>query len=246
MPDTKSELNDIILNKSASSFNGFKKVLLAVASFAVLLIIVVVVMSSINGNKNELVKTILPPEPKSDTQRQNELFKSVEITQESSDAELKRLESIANEIKQQTLPKATVADKKEDKTVINNSNVVTIDDPYSKKVTPKTTEVKTVKHVTKVKTPKIVKKAVTTPVQTKKGNWYVQVGSFARLKPHKRLIAKIKRLGFSYKKHATTVQGKNMTKLLIGPYTTYKSAKKAKRRITAEIEPAAFIFQVVR
>lgn len=241
MPDTKSELNDIILNKSASSFNGFKKVLLAVASFAVLLIIVVVVMSSINDNKTDLSKTILPPEPKSDTERKSELFKAVEITQESSDAELKRLENIANEIKQQTLQ---ATEKTDEKVIVDNNNVVTIDDPYTPKVTPKTIKTKEVKKTVKKK--KVTKTPVKTPVQVKQGNWYVQVGSFTRLKPHVKLIAKIKRLGFSFKRYKVDTNGKKMTKLLIGPYTTYKKAKKAKKRIAAEIEPAAFIYQVVQ
>ena len=244
MPDTKSELNDIILNKSTSSFNGFKKVLLAVASFAVLLIIVVVVMSSINDNKTDLSKTILPPEPKSNTERKSELFKAVEISQESNNAELKRLENIANEIKQQTLQSTIKPEKVDEKVVVNNNNIVTIDDPYSPKITPKIVKTKEVKKVIKDK--KTVKTAVKTPVQDKKGNWYVQVGSFARLKPHVKLIAKIKRLGFSFKRYKVHTNGKEMTKLLIGPYVTYKSAKKAKKRITAEIEPAAFIYQVVQ
>lgn len=244
MPDTKSELNDIILNKSASSFNGFKKVLLAVASFAVLLIIVVVVMSSINDNKTDLSKTILPPEPKSDIERKSELFKTVEVTQESNDAELKRLEIIANEIKQQTLQPTIKSDKADEKVIVNKDDIVTIDDPYLPKATPKTVQTKETKKVVEAK--KVAKTPVKTPVQVKKGNWYVQVGSFARLKPHVKLIAKIKRLGFSYKRYKVQTNGKEMTKLLIGPYPTYKSAKKAKKRITAEIEPAAFIYQVVQ
>ena len=100
-----------------------------------------------------------------------------------------------------------------------------------------------------IKTKKVPVKKVTKPikkVKAKKGNWYVQVGSFAHLKPHKRLIAKIKRLGFSYKQYKSMVNGKEMTKLLIGPYATNKEARKAKPKIRAEIESAAFIFQMVQ
>ena len=245
MPDTKSELNDIILNKSDSSFSGFKKILLAVASFAVLLIIVVVVMSSINGDsKNQLATTILPPEPITNTdEAKSELFKSVTVDQENSDDEQKRLESIANEIKQQTLPPVVTPDDKEDSVVVNNDEIVTIDDPYEEPVKPKkVTPVKT-KKVTPVKTKKTTPKKI---VKAKKGNWYVQVGSFAHLKPHKRLIAKIERLGFSYRQYKSNVKGKAMTKLLIGPYATNKEAQKAKPKIRAEIESAAFIFQMVQ
>ena len=44
MDNTKNELNDIILNKGGGGFSGFKKVLLAIATFAVLLIIVIVII----------------------------------------------------------------------------------------------------------------------------------------------------------------------------------------------------------
>lgn len=237
MPDTKSELNNIILNKSDSSFSGFKKALLAVASFAVLLIIVVVVMGSLNDNpNNKLSTTILPPEPET----KSELFKSVIVDQESSDEEQKRLESIANEIKQQALP--PVVDPKEN-TPIVDSDIVVIDDPYTEPVKVKKPKpVKVKKVIKKEPIKKVTKKAST----LKKGSWYVQVGSFAKLQPHKRLIAKIKRLGFSYKQHKSNVNGVNLTKLLIGPYTTHKNAQKVRPKIRAEIEPAAFIFQVVQ
>ena len=240
MPDTKSELNDIILNKSDSSFSGFKKLLLAVASFAVLLIIVVVVMSSINSDsKNKLTTTIVPPEPTTTVEDKSDLFKSVTIDQENGDAEQKRLESIANEIKQQTLPPIVTPDEN---TTVPNESVITIDDPYeqpvkSKKVQPK-------KEVKKTEPKKVVKK--TTVKKPKKGNWYVQVGSFERVQPHKRLIAKIKRLGFSYRQYKSSVKGKQMTKLLIGPYETNKEAKEARTKIRAEIQPAAFIYQMVQ
>lgn len=244
MPDTKSELNDIILNKSNSNFSGFKKVLLAVASFAILLIIVVVVMSSINGGSStNLANTILPPEPITAQEEKSDLFKPVEITSEENADEQKRLEGIANEIKQQTLPPVVTA---EEHSAVTNEDIVTIDDPYEAKTEPK--KVVTKKKVSHTKP--IVKKEVEVAKKktsvSKKGSWYVQVGSFARVNPHKRLIAKIKRLGYAYKQYKSSINGKKMTKLLIGPYKTYKAAQKAKPKISSEIEPAAFIYQVVQ
>ncbi len=246
MADTKSELNDIILNKSDSSFSGFKKVLLAVASFAVLLIIVVVVMSSINDDpKNNLTNTIVPPEPTTNIEEKSDLFKSVAVDKETSDDEQKRLESIANEIKQQTLPPVVSPDEKVE---APNNEVITISDPYAQPVKKETTPVTTKKEeVVKEQTPKKeAVKATTEEPQTKKGNWYVQVGSFERVQPHKRLIAKIERLGYSYKQYKSLVKGNQVNKLLIGPYTTYKEAKKASIKIKADIEPAAYVYQMVQ
>lgn len=250
MPDTKSELNDIILNKSHSTFGGFKKVLLAVASFAVLLIIVVVVMSSLNEKpSNSLANTILPPEPTQTLDQGSELFKPVEIVQESSDDEQARLEAIANEIKQQTLLPAeasqSVQVQDDQDVVVTDDDVVTIDDPYET-----VTQVKAEPRKPVVKKP-IVKKPVKTTKTVKttraiKGKWYVQVGSFERVKPNEELISKIKRLGYSYKAYKSKVNGQRLTKLLIGPYPSYKKAQAAKPRISREIEAAAFIYQVVK
>lgn len=251
MPDTKSELNDIILNKSHNSFGGFKKVLLAVASFSVLLIVVVVVMSSINEKPaNSLAKTILPPEPGITTNENSELFKSVDIDQEDSDSEQDRLESIANEIKQQTLKSNNLVKEDKQAVVKTDDSVITIDDPYEAVTQPLVKSKQAVKEVVvkkKVETKRITPiKKKTVQKEASKGHWYVQVGSFVKVKPSERLIAKIKRMGYEYKVYQSKVDGQPLTKLLIGPYISYKKAQQAKPKITREIESAAFIYKVVK
>jgi DedD protein len=246
MPDTKSELNDIILNKSHNTFGGFKKVLFAVASFMMLFVLVIVVMSSMDEKPaNSLAKTILPPEPNLAQEQNSELFKSVEITNEGANDEQARLEAIANEIKQQTLNPSEKTPK-EDEVVVTSDDVVTIDDPYVTVTEPDPVVVK--KEIKKTVVKKDVKKVVktTTKKSTLKGQWYVQVGSFEKVKPHERLIAKIKRMGYNHKIYKSKVDGQRLTKLLIGPYTTYKNAQQAKPKIAREIEAAAFIYQVVK
>ncbi len=249
MADTKSELNDIILNKGTNSFSGFKKVLLAVASFAVLLIIVIVIMSSLNkDDKKDLSKTILPPEPTVVEDEKSKLFQSVDILEEKGDDEQKRLEAIANEIKNKTLNKEqdqqipVVDETKSDTKVAND--VTTIADPYEnvKKEPVKEPKVEPKKEVVKTEPKKEVKKEP----KLKQGTWYVQVGSFAHTNPNKRLIKKIKTLGYSHKQYKIVIKGKEMTKLLIGPYSTYKEAQKAKPQIKKTINPEAFVYQVAQ
>ena len=244
MADTKSQLNDIVLDKDHSALGGFKKILLTVATFAVLLIIVIVIMSSLNNNddKEGLGSTILPPEPTQIEEEKSTLFKSVEVISEQDNVEEKRLEDIAQEIKNQTLPKV--------KTPVVEEAVIS--DPYEPKevIKPKTVEPKIVKKVV-TKKPVVTKtapKATKTPTTkvSKKGSWFVQVGSFEKSKPNNNLISKIKNNGFSYKLYKSSVKGKNYTKVLIGPFSTYKEAQKNKPKISKTIESGAFIYQVVQ
>ena len=239
MPDN-SELNDIILNKSSNNVSGFKKLLLAIATFAVLLIIVIVVMSSLDKGKGKgLKQTILPPEPTQNKELKNDLFKSVDVVEEQSDDEQKRLEEIANELKTQ-IPKeekkSNLPQEEQLNTLDTPEETVIIDSPVKQPAKPNKQAVK--KH----KTPK---KISTTKKSTpKKGTWYVQVGSFEKPNPHKKLVAKIKRSGYTYIQYKTRIHGKTMTKFLIGPFRSYKDAQKNKSKIAATVEPAAFIYRV--
>ena len=245
MPDNKEQLTDIIISKDSSGFGGFKKVILAVAFFAAILIVVVVIMGSLNSDKNRLTNNILPPEPTTKSKDKNELFKNVDIKEESVDDEQKRLEKIAKEIKSK-IPSKTAVPKFEDE-------IVTIDELKNEKKEPvkpkkiKVKEVKTKKIVEKkkvVKTAKVVKTIPTT--KNTKGSWYIQVGAFAQGKPSPALINKIKKLGYQYKVYNTRVHNKSITKLLIGPYQYYKQAKKVTEKVKKTIEEKAYPYQVVK
>lgn len=240
-----TELNDIILNKSNGSFGSFKKILLAVATFAVLLIIVIVVMSSLGGKRSKGLKnTILPPEPTKTETSKTDLFKSVDVVEEKNDDEQKRLESIANELKNQALDdkdanSAQTSAKEDDLTLDKNpEEVVVIDAPYKKR------NVTTPSDHKRTKTTKSTASTKTTKVASTKSRWYVQVGSFEKSNQHKRLISKIKRSGYKYRSYRSKVKGKYMTKILIGPFKSYKDAQKKKPKIAATIEPAAFIYRM--
>lgn len=244
MADTKSQLNDIVLDKDHSTLGGFKKILLTVATFAVLLIIVIVIMSSLNNSddKQGLGSTILPPEPTQVEEEKSTLFKSVEVINEQDNVEEQRLEDIALEIKEKTLSKTQTP-------VIEEA---VISDPYEpKKVVEKKTlkpkvvkKVVTKKPVVKKTTPKVTK--TTKTKVTKKGSWFVQVGSFEKPKPNNKLISKIKSNGYSYKIYKSKVKGRNFTKVLVGPFSTYREAQKNKPKISKTIQSGAFIYQVVQ
>jgi DedD protein len=84
--EEKNELNDIILNKGGSN-TGSKKLLLAIATFTLILIIVLVIMNSLkNDEVQKSPQAILPPEPTAPTEIINDpLFEPVEVIQEGNE-----------------------------------------------------------------------------------------------------------------------------------------------------------------
>ncbi len=86
----------------------------------------------------------------------------------------------------------------------------------------------------------------TTPRVTQKhglGNFYVQVGSFSG-KPKDALLYKITRAGYHYKIIAFPINGKQISKLLIGPYRKRSDAVELLASIKKEIQKDAFIAEI--
>ncbi len=79
---------------------------------------------------------------------------------------------------------------------------------------------------------------------SKKGAFFVQVGSF-RGKPKSALLYKIRRLGYSYKIIHFPMNGRQISKLLIGPYRYKATALDILPKVKKEIEPAAFIAEIL-
>ena len=86
----------------------------------------------------------------------------------------------------------------------------------------------------------------TLPKVTKKhalGNFYVQVGSFTG-KPKTSLLTKITRAGYHYKLIEFPINGKEISKLLIGPYRKRSDAVALLEHIRAHIQKDAFIAEI--
>jgi len=75
------------------------------------------------------------------------------------------------------------------------------------------------------------------------GNFYIQVGSFTD-KPHHDLLYKITKLGYHYKLIQFPIQGKNISKLLIGPYSSKSDAHAVLRNVKQQIQKSAFIAEI--
>ncbi len=75
------------------------------------------------------------------------------------------------------------------------------------------------------------------------GHFFVQVGSFSG-KPKDALLYKITRAGYQYKIISFPVNGKQISKLLIGPYSTRADAIALLSKVKKEIKKDAFIAEI--
>ncbi len=75
------------------------------------------------------------------------------------------------------------------------------------------------------------------------GNFYVQVGSFSG-KPQDALLYKITRAGYHYKLIEFPINGKQISKLLIGPYRKRSDALALLENIRKQIQQDAFIAEI--
>jgi len=79
--------------------------------------------------------------------------------------------------------------------------------------------------------------------QKEEGNFYVQVGSFSG-KPHHTLLYNITSKGYRYRLIQFPIGKKQVSKLLIGPYTHRAEAKAVLPKIKKQIQKAAFIAEI--
>ena len=221
--EEKNELGDIILNKNNKE-SGSKKVILAAATLGIILIVVVLLMNTLNSNSgNNLPQNALPPKPitksaESEIQKEEPLFEDVEVIDEKANSEDAKLEKIAKELKEES---------------------VAAPEPQVEEVAPVQTEVKAPKSEPLSQKPhKVVNNKKKSSL---KGHYYIQVGSFSKYRPNRKFLASIKNAGYSYIFHKTTVHGRSVTKVLVGPFGSEREARKALKKVRKRIEKSAFL-----
>lgn len=231
--EEKNELNDIILNRSNGN-NGMKKVMLAVASLAILLIIVVIIMSSINSDGTaNLPQAVEPPKITQNISplEEDPLFEPVAVDELPSQEE--SLDQIARKIKEQS------QEVESENELISGPGEM-IEEEQTEVLVPSKYEKPVVKESAPVK--KAAKPVPSSPAI--KGDYYIQVGSFSRYAPDKKFLKKITESGYRYKLHEAVVNGKSLTKVLVGPYANDKAARKDLSVIRANIESGAFLSRI--
>ena len=231
--EEKNELGDIILNKSNKS-GGNKKLVLAAATLGIILIVVVLLMNTLNsGNQDNLPQSALPPKPATQTPQQDApkeepLFEDVEVIDEQSDSEDRKLEKIAQELKEQSATQEPqVEEVVETEVEVAPQRVTTPKKPvYEKRATTKSVHT----------APRERKKPA-----ARKARYYIQVGSFSKYRPNKKFLDSITKAGYDYTFHKATVRGKSVTKVLVGPFGSEREARRALANVRKHIEKGAFL-----
>ena len=121
------------------------------------------------------------------------------------------------------------------------------EESIKEKSQPVTTKQETIKPAVKKVVKKEAPKAVTKPQTTKTsatGNYYIQVGSFAKYEPNKKFLDSILKLGYKYKFHQVTKNEKTLNKVLVGPFYTEAEARGALRSVRTSIEAGAFLTKI--
>lgn len=260
------DLQDIILENDDENPGGkAKKIITTIISLIILFLIIVIVVRFLNTNdeeepmlsQNTAGALILPDEP---VAPMPESFEQIPIITESEltigqvlelkDEPIAELIAPKEPEKPEPAPKAEVkepAPKPEAAPKPEPAPKPEHKNPETKNPEPKKSEPAVIKPEPKklalekeLTKPEI--KANTASSSAMTGS-YVQVASVAKFDPKSSLIKKLNSLGYEYKTYETTVNGKKVIKLLIGPFTGAELKQKLDQ-IKANIDQKAYIYKI--
>ena len=244
------ELQDIILENDDENPNGkAKKIITTIISLIILFLIIVIVVRFLNTNdeeepmlsQNTADALILPDEP---VAPMPESFEQIPIITEPEltigQVLEQKDEPIAELIAPKEPEKPEPAPKAELKEPAAKPEPVAKPEPKKPEpavIKPEPKQPALEKELTK---PEI--KANTASSSAMAGS-YVQVASVAKLDSKSSLIKKLNSSGYEYKTYETTVNGKKVIKVLIGPFSGAELNQKL-GQIKADIDQKAYIYKI--
>ncbi|EAL4711552.1 SPOR domain-containing protein [Campylobacter lari] len=260
--NNKNEFDDIILRKSNKS-EKLKKILLRSIILIIVFLVVMIVMKLINDPGEEKALQ-MPSEPQEQAAYENN-FNSLPITDSAKEED--EFEALARKLKEESSLNDTNTTIEEKQEVPSNSvlDQITTVEPKEEpaKVEEKQEEIKPIEKPTQKPSEKpknnIIEQqkapeqsntnelfeSIKTPnVQTQLlSGAYIQVFSLNSLDPKSKELNILKENGYDYKIYKTTVNGKELTKVLVGPYK--ESELKAElEKVRSKIAKGAFTFRV--
>ena len=220
------EKNDLMNNIGSDGDKKLRKYLFLGASVFILFVIVVVVSKFLFQSKTDDTKVILPTEIKQDQDKikkdeQNNLFKDIPV--DSDTVVLNKGKFEKPEQTDENNKKGVVKKENKESKVVYKDKVVEED---SKKVINKK---------------EVVKKENKESEFIGENSYYIQVAAVIRREVSKKFLNLIKKNGFEYKIVNINIKGKNIKRVLIGPYKNYSDAKKALIDVKKTISSSAFI-----
>lgn len=243
--EEKNELSDIILEeKEDSKVMKMKRILIIAALLILIFLITIVAFRMIKGEDpatqnagQEAPKLVLPPEPgvQEATNEEDNLFKQVPIIEEEDKKE--SFEEMVKSLKEKEIKKTNqtpqTTQEEDPKPQVQAQPKETKTEPVTQ--TPPAPK----PQAQKVETPKVEQKSATAAA-----GYYIQVGATSRLSPDKKYLDNITKQNFTHALLPISVNGKQVTKILIGPYTSMADAKQALPEVKNKINKDAFVYRV--
>ena len=242
------ELQDILLENDDENPNGkVKKIITTIISLIILFLIIVIVVKFLNTNdeeepvlsQNTAGALILPDEPVA-PMPMPESFEQMPIVTEPAPTINQVLELKDEPRAELIVPKEPETTKPEPAPKAEVKKPAAKPEPKKPEPTvikPEPKKPALEKELTK---PEI--KAKTASSSAMAGS-YVQVASVAKLDPKSSLIKKLNSSGYEYKTYETTVNGKKVIKVLIGPFSGAELNQKL-GQIKADIDQNAYIYKI--
>ena len=244
------ELQDIILENDDENPNGkVKKIITTIISLIILFLIIVIVVRFLNTNdeeepilsQNTADALILPDEP---VAPMPESFEQIPIVTEPELTIGQVLEQKDEPIAELIAPKEPEKPEPAPKAELKEPAAKPEPDtkPEPKKPEPTVIKPEPKKPALEKELTKPEIKAKTASSSAMAGS-YVQVASVAKLDPKSSLIKKLNSSGYEYKTYETTVNGKKVIKVLIGPFSGAELNQKL-GQIKADIDQNAYIYKI--
>lgn len=272
--DDRRDLDDLLIDdEEAIRSTQSKKMMLVIAAAVVLFAMVVFSIYALTREEEqtqilpsapvEKMEKIEEKQPGIAGNNANEQrFQQVPLQKEELSSD-EKFERIVREIKARQSANATLPtppiEEKSTQTPPPLSEPKSTSKPIWKPTTPTTNQANKDKKQPPKETTKRTsvtesfKNVATTPKKSEKSEkntksipkgYYVQVGSFAKFSPTGSFAKKIEGNQFTYQTQQETLSGKEMIRVLIGPYASRAEANNALEMIKEKIEPKSFIKQV--
>ena len=251
--EERNELSDIVLEKEDESKNlKLKRILIIVAVLVLLFLAVLIIMRALNKpDKSHEARLVLPPEPQSapTTQTDKErLFQQVPIIEEE---EKESFEDMVRKLKEKEMLRSS------DRQAQVQNLPAQVKEPAPTPVKePETVLKPQVKIQAKPEPKPQAQERTPTPKPTPPAQpaqssqniatpgIYIQVASVSRKNPDVAYLATLTKKGYDYKLYRTTVNNKDTTKILVGPYENNTAAQNALANVKRDLASGAFIFRV--
>ncbi len=253
-----SHLDNILLDKEKNRLDKIKKIILLIASLALVFTISIVIMKVLNTEEQTSdITKILPPEPiaQKEIKEPEPLFEQLPISEEPKVED--SFDKIVKDIKSKAQEDMKLAENQiesEVKKVKENKDLTTADVMSQENVVKqqpiseggiKVEETALAKPEKPVATPvPTLKPAVkSTNVMTIESGYYIQIGAFKNVQDN--FLKSLESKGFTYKLQVSAKDdGTSITKVLIGPYSDKAKANEDLLKVKESIAKGAYLTKV--